>query len=99
MRGERRARDRARFLGRRRESRAAGLDRTCAAIAQAADQQPATEREQVVIRAGGREAGPDEARGESLCRRVVGLGLAGRRRQAAMMIEVVRAMRDGLPPA
>ena len=40
MRGEQRERDRTRFLGRRRESRAATLDRACAAIVQAADHQP-----------------------------------------------------------
>ena len=40
MRGEQRVRDRARLLGRRRASRAATLDRTCAAIVQAADHQP-----------------------------------------------------------
>ena len=40
MSGEQRARDRARLLGRRRASRAATLDRTCAAIVRAADQQP-----------------------------------------------------------
>ena len=39
MRGEQRARDRARLLGRRRASRAATLDRACAAIVLAADQQ------------------------------------------------------------
>ena len=39
MRGEQRERDRARLLGRRRASRAATLDRACAAIVLAADQQ------------------------------------------------------------
>ena len=39
MSSEQRARDRARLLGRRRASRAATWDRTCAAILQAADQQ------------------------------------------------------------
>ena len=100
MSGEQRARDRARLLGRRRASRAATLDRTCAAIVLAADQQPATEREQRFIWAVGREAGLDEAGVEALCRRVVGMGLAElRRHQAALMIEVIRAMRDGRPPA
>ena len=40
MSGEQRARDRARVLGRRRASRAATLDRTCAALVRAADHQP-----------------------------------------------------------
>ena len=39
MSGEQRERDRARLLGSRRESRAATLDRACAAIVLAADQQ------------------------------------------------------------